>query len=163
VTADAHLRAWLAELGLDRDPEMAQTAERMTAFARTFADPGPPPSLSVCASTGDDPVRIGGLPFYSLCAHHWLPFFGTVDISYVPSGRLAGLGAFADALAWCARRPQLQERLTAELADLLMDGLSPTGVRVVTRARHLCLEMRHPAAGSEVVAEAVRGDGRRLA
>ena len=83
-----------------------------------------------------------GIPFHSLCAHHFLPFFGEAHIAYVPSNRLVGLSKLARAVEYIARRPQVQERLTEQIADLLDERLAPAGVMVVLDARHLCMEMR---------------------
>lgn len=87
-------------------------------------------------------VTVKSIPFYSLCAHHFLPFFGTAHVGYIPDERLAGLSKLPRVVDYYARRPQLQERLTAQVADLLQQRLRPVGVIVVLNARHLCMEMR---------------------
>lgn len=82
------------------------------------------------------------IPFYSLCEHHLLPFFGTAAVSYIPGERIVGLSKLARAVACCAAGLQNQERITVSVADMLEENLKPQGVGVVLRARHLCMEMR---------------------
>jgi GTP cyclohydrolase IA len=91
---------------------------------------------------GDDAVVVRDIPFYSLCEHHLLPFFGRVHIAYLPSGKVVGLSKLSRLVDVFARRLQLQERLTRQLADAIQDVVSPRGVGVVVEARHLCVEMR---------------------
>ncbi|HSE62230.1 MAG TPA: GTP cyclohydrolase I [Thermoanaerobaculia bacterium] len=87
-------------------------------------------------------VSVTDIPFYSICAHHFLPFFGTAHVGYVPRERLVGLSKVARAVDFHARRPQLQEDLTEEIAALLDARLAPAGLIVFLEARHLCIEMR---------------------
>lgn len=82
------------------------------------------------------------IPFYSLCEHHLLPFFGTVTIGYIPNGRVAGLSKLARTVEVFARRLQLQEQLTGQIADALMDELDCAGAIVLIEAEHLCMTMR---------------------
>ena len=105
-----------------------------------------------------DIVVLKDIHFFSICEHHLLPFSGTADIGYVPNGRVVGIGKLARALDALARRPQLQERLTAQLADAIDTALGPAGVAVVLRAEHLCLAIRGASKpGSTVVTSASRG------
>lgn len=115
---------------------------------------------SWCGGYGQDPAAVlkvfedGGegcdemvvqrdVPFYSHCEHHLAPFFGTATIAYVPSGgRIVGLSKLSRVLDIYARRLQVQERLTAQVADALMENLTPRGAGVVIKARHLCMESR---------------------
>ena len=107
-------------------------------------------------------VIIKGIPFYSLCEHHFLPFYGVAHIGYIPSGRVVGISKIARVLDVLARRPQLQERLTAQIADTIADGLKPEGVAVVIEAEHLCMVMRGiKKPGSSIVTSASRGSFRR--
>jgi GTP cyclohydrolase IA len=143
-------------LGLDpaAEPELAATPERVAdLYAEIFAglDPGaePRPATFDAAEAGsrsgrrsDGLVIVRDLPFYSLCVHHFVPFFGHAHVAYLPGKRLIGLSGVARILEFYARRPQLQERLTAQVADHLMRLLAPRGVGVVIEARHLCMEMR---------------------
>ncbi len=105
-----------------------------------------------------DLVVLKGVHFFSICEHHLLPFHGTADIGYVPNGRVVGISKLARALDALARRPQLQERLTAQLADAIETALDPAGVAVVLRAEHLCVAIRGAGKpGSTVVTAASRG------
>jgi GTP cyclohydrolase I len=85
-------------------------------------------------------VLVKDIPFYSMCEHHFLPFHGVAHVGYIPNGRVVGLSKLARALEILARRPQLQERLTSQLADVIMSTLEPAGVAVVVSAEHLCYD-----------------------
>jgi len=107
----------------------------------------------------DEMVLIRDIPFFSVCEHHLTPFFGKAHIAYVPSeGNIVGLSKLAKALEVLAKRPQVQERLTAQLADLIMDSLGPKGAMVVIDCEHLCMSMRGvKKPGARTVTSAVRG------
>ena len=83
-----------------------------------------------------------GISFYSVCEHHLLPFFGTVSIGYVPDGKVVGLSKLARTVEIFARRAQIQEQMTTQIAEALQDELKPKGVIVVANAEHLCMSMR---------------------
>jgi GTP cyclohydrolase I len=103
-------------------------------------------------------VIVRDIPFFSLCEHHFLPFHGVAHVGYIPNGRVVGLSKLARALEIVARRPQLQERLTSQLADAIMSALEPAGVGVVVKAVHLCMTMRGiQKPGSQAVTSAMRG------
>ena len=104
-------------------------------------------------------VIVRDIGFYTMCEHHLLPFFGKVHIAYLPDGgRLTGLSKLARVVDTVARRPQLQERLTSEIADAIEDALSPKGVMVMAEAEHMCMEMRGiKARGSKTVTLVTRG------
>ena len=107
-------------------------------------------------------VILKNIPFYSLCEHHFLPFHGQAHVGYVPEGRIVGVSKLARAVDILARRPQLQERLTGQVADAIMDALAPDGVAVVIEAEHLCLTMRGAQKpGAVMVTSAIRGGFRR--
>ncbi|MBE0479443.1 MAG: GTP cyclohydrolase I FolE [Dehalococcoidia bacterium] len=104
------------------------------------------------------------IPFYSMCEHHFLPFYGMAHVGYIPSGRVVGASKMARVVEILARRPQLQERLTSQIADTIMDVLQPQGVAVVIQAEHLCMTMRGiKKPGSNIVTSANRGSFRRSA
>ncbi len=107
----------------------------------------------------DQMVVIKKIPFFSICEHHFLPFIGQADIAYIPKeNRIIGASKLAHALDIAAARPQLQERLTSQLADALMERLDPYGVLVRTQATHLCMTLRGvKKSGSTMVASAIRG------
>ena len=90
----------------------------------------------------DEMVIERDLQFYSMCEHHMLPFFGKVHIAYIPKGKVVGLSKLARTVEVFARRLQLQERMTAQIADAIMEQLEPAGVMVVCEAEHLCMTMR---------------------
>jgi GTP cyclohydrolase IA len=103
-------------------------------------------------------VLVKDIPFYSMCEHHFLPFHGLAHVGYIPNGRVVGLSKLARAVEILARRPQLQERLTSQLADAIMTTLEPAGVAVVISASHLCMTMRGvQKPGSMTVTSAMRG------
>ena len=109
-------------------------------------------------------VIVRDVPFYSMCEHHLLPFYGTVHIGYIPdiSGRVVGISKLARVVEVIARRPQIQERMTTQIADAILDGLKPDGVAVVVQAEHLCMIMRGiKKPGSNVITSALRGAFRR--
>jgi GTP cyclohydrolase I len=87
-------------------------------------------------------VVVKEIRFYSLCEHHLLPFFGTAHVAYIPNGKIIGLSKIPKLVDVYARRLQVQERLTQQIADTLQNKLNPLGVGVVIEARHLCMEMR---------------------
>jgi GTP cyclohydrolase I len=104
-------------------------------------------------------VLIKDIPFYSICEHHLLPFIGKAHVAYVPSkGKIVGLSKLARAVEIFAKRPQVQERLTSQLADMIMKKLKPKGAMVIVDAEHLCMSMRGvKKPGTKTVTSAVRG------
>lgn len=103
-------------------------------------------------------VILRDIPFYSICEHHFLPFFGHAHIGYVPDGRVVGASKLARVLDILSHRPQLQERLTEQAADVIYNVLHPLGVAVVIKAEHLCLSLRGvQKPGTKVVTSATRG------
>ena len=113
---------------------------------------------TVFEADSHDPVVLGNIPFYSLCEHHLLPFFGLAHLAYIPNGKIAGLSKLARALDVAARRPQVQERLTGQVADAIFSALEPDGVAVEMDAEHLCMSMRGvQKPGARIITSAVRG------
>ena len=107
----------------------------------------------------DEMVLLKDIPFYSICEHHLLPFIGKAHVAYIPSrGKIVGLSKLVRAVDFFAKRPQVQERLTAQLADLIMKKLKPKGAMVIVDAEHLCLSMRGvKKPNTKTVTSAVRG------
>ena len=110
---------------------------------------------------GDDLVAVRGIPFYSLCEHHLLPFFGRCHVGYLPSGKVIGLSKLPRLVDVYAHRLQLQERLTRDIAEAIQHILKARGVAVVMEARHLCVEMRGvEKLDSDTVTSCLLGDFR---
>ncbi len=106
----------------------------------------------------DEMVLIKDIPFYSICEHHLLPFFGKCCIAYIPEGnRVLGISRLIEAVDVISKKLQIQERLTSEIANAIMKNLKPKGVGVVIEARHLCIEMRYIKIPEKVITSAVRG------
>lgn len=108
----------------------------------------------------EEMVLVRDISFYSMCEHHLVPFFGQAHVAYIPGkdGRVCGLSKLARLVEVYAKRPQVQERLTGQIADTLMEQLSPQGVIVVLEAEHMCMSMRGvKKPGSKTVTSAVRG------
>lgn len=110
------------------------------------------------AAEGSEMVVLKGIEFFSLCEHHMLPFFGKAAIAYIPDQTILGLSKFARVVDVYARRLQVQERLTTQIADALQEVLQPRGLAVVTEASHLCMMMRGvEKLGSVTRTSAMRG------
>ena len=104
-------------------------------------DPAEPLSKTFTAETGDIVIE-KDIRFYSVCEHHLLPFFGTVTIGYVPDGKVVGLSKLARTVEIYARRAQIQEKMTTQIAEAIQKTLKPKGVIVVAKAEHMCMSMR---------------------
>jgi len=112
----------------------------------------------------DEMVILRNIPFYSMCEHHFLPFHGEAHVGYIPDGRVVGISKLARVVEGFARRPQIQEQLTSQIAEAIMDVLKPDGVAVVIEAEHLCMTMRGvKKPGSRMVTSAMRGDFKQSA
>lgn len=112
----------------------------------------------------DEMVLLRNIPFYSMCEHHFLPFHGEAHVGYIPDGRVVGISKLARVVEGFARRPQIQEQLTSQIAEAIMEVLKPDGVAVVIEAEHLCMTMRGvKKPGSRMVTSAMRGDFKQSA
>lgn len=106
----------------------------------------------------NDMVLEKNITFYSMCEHHFMPFYGKVHIAYIPNGKITGLSKLARTVEVYAKRPQLQEQLTAQICDAIMEYLDPRGVMVMIEAEHMCMTMRGvKKPGSQTVTIAKRG------
>jgi len=138
-------------------------------YAELFAglDMDPKQELTVGFEEGHrEMVIVRDIPFYSMCEHHLLPFYGVAHVGYIPnaSGRVVGASKLARVVEIVAKRPQIQERMTTQIADAIVDGIKPDGVAVVVQAEHLCMIMRGiKKPGSAIVTSALRGTFRRKA
>jgi GTP cyclohydrolase I len=160
----ARFKEVMEALGLDLgDPNLADTPLRVArAYGELFAGlrPGAEPELRTFPNTEgySQMVSVTGIPFHSLCAHHFLPFFGVAHVAYLPGDRVVGLSKMARIVEYYARRPQIQERLTEQVIGLLDRKLRPAGAMVVVQARHFCMEMRGIAkTGAMTTTSALRG------
>ena len=163
-------RDFLSALGVPTDTEgLRETPQRM---ARAYAEMFAPRSFDLTTFPNDEGydelVLARGIPVHSVCEHHLLPFVGVAHVGYLPGERILGLSKLARVVEMFARRPQVQERLTRQVADWLADHLAPRGVGVVVEAEHLCMTVRGVrAGGSSTVTSAVHGqlrdDGRSRA
>ena len=153
----------LEAIGEDTHREgLLDTPQRVAqSYSEFFAgiDKDPKDELKKTIDTDKkDIVMEKNIDFYSMCEHHFLPFFGTVDIAYVPNKKIIGFGHIISALEILAKRPQLQERLGSQLADALFEALQCEGVMVIIKARHLCMTMRgSKKENSEIITVACRG------
>ncbi|MEW6675452.1 MAG: GTP cyclohydrolase I FolE [Nitrospirota bacterium] len=152
--------------GIGEDPERAglkETPERVARmYEEIFAGLATPTEELLKHMEGeshDEMVLLKDIPFYSVCEHHLLPFIGRAHVAYIPSGgKIVGLSELAKAVEVLAKRPQVQERLTTQLVDLIMERLKPKGAMVIIDAEHLCMSMRGvKKPGARTVTSAVRG------
>lgn len=158
------VREIIEALGEDIDREgLIGTPERVARFyAEVFdgidRDPGDVVDAFFSDEHYQEIVMVREIPFYSMCEHHFVPFHGQAHVAYLPNGRVTGLSKMARLVDGFARRPQMQERLTAQIADALSDRLEALGVLVVIEAEHLCMSMRGvKKPGAMTVTSAVRG------
>jgi len=146
-----------AREGLVRTPERVARALRF--LTRGYEqDPETIINGALFNENYSEMIVVKDIDFYSLCEHHILPFFGRAHVAYIPRGRIVGLSKIARLVEVYARRLQVQERLTTEIADNIERHLTPLGVAVVTEAEHLCMRMRGiEKQNSTVVTSAMRG------
>jgi GTP cyclohydrolase I len=162
---EAAVREILAAIG--EDPTRDGLLDTPARVARMYAEicagmhQNPDDHLKTTFEAGhDEMVMVRDIPLYSICEHHLAPFIGKAHLTYIPAedGRVIGLSKFSRLVDGYARRPQVQERLTSQIADALDASLRPKGVMVVIEAEHLCMSMRGvKQAGSTTVTSAVRG------
>lgn len=159
------VREILIAVGEDPDRDgLQQTPARVArAYAELFAGLRVDPAqvlVTTFEANHDELVLVRDIDVMSLCEHHLLPFRGSAHIGYIPgsNGRITGLSKLARLVEVFARRPQVQERLTAQIADLLMEQLQPRGVIVVLECEHMCMAMRGiQKSGAQTITSAVRG------
>jgi len=142
------IEALLVELGEDGSRQgLKATPARVSRAFRELTDGYGVSAADIVAGAVfdqdyDEMVLVKDIPFYSLCEHHMLPFFGSCHVGYLPKGKVVGLSKIPRIVGAFAHRLQLQERMTKEIAEALNDAVAPKGVGVVVEARHLCMEMR---------------------
>lgn len=161
------VREILIALGEDPDREgLIRTPERVAAaYAELFRGLHTDPKEHLRTTFDEqhtEMVVLRDIPFASVCEHHLLPFTGKAHIGYIPEGRIVGLSKLARLVEGYARRPQVQERMTSEIADAIMDELKPDGCGVVIEAVHTCMTIRGvQKPGATMVTSAMRGGFRR--
>lgn len=158
------VREILIAIGEDPDREgLLETPKRVAnMYEEIFAGLTEDPKQHIKLfneQSNDEMVIVKDIPFYSMCEHHLLPFFGKAHIGYIPSdNKIIGLSKLARIVDNFAKKPQVQERLTSDIADFLNDNLQPKGVAVIMEAEHMCMTMRGArAAGSKTQTSALRG------
>ncbi|MBQ9945113.1 MAG: GTP cyclohydrolase I FolE [Clostridia bacterium] len=161
------VREILIAIGEDPDREgLLETPDRVARmYEEVFRglEEDPEQHLKIFTEEkNEEMVVVRDIPLYSMCEHHILPFVGKAHIAYIPgNGKVIGLSKLARIVDNFARRPQIQEKLTSQIADFLMEKLEPQGVAVVIEAEHLCMTMRGArAAGSKTTTSALRGSMR---
>lgn len=160
----AQMRRVIEILGLDpSDPNLSETPDRVARMYlemfRGLAE-GAEPNITFFPNDEHYTSMVieKDIPFYSMCSHHFVPFYGHAHVAYIPNERIVGLSKIPRIFEFYAHRPQLQERLTEQVAGFLAAKLSPQGVMVVVEARHLCVEMRGvKKPGALTVTSAIRG------
>ncbi|HEQ4355414.1 TPA: GTP cyclohydrolase I FolE [Streptococcus pyogenes] len=162
--AEAAIYQFLEAIGENPNREgLLDTPKRVAKmYAEMFLGLGKDPKeefTAVFTEHHEDVVIVKDISFYSMCEHHLVPFYGKAHISYLPSdGRVTGLSKLARAVEVASKRPQLQERLTAQIADALVEALHPTGVLVLVEAEHMCMTMRGiKKPGSKTITTTARG------
>lgn len=159
-----HFHELLGAIGEDPDREgLVDTPARVARmYAEIFTglteDPGKHMDVFFTASH-DELVLVKDIPLYSMCEHHFLPFYGHAHVAYIPrGGKVVGISKLARVTEGFARRPQLQERLTTQIAECINNKLNPLGVAVIIEAEHMCMTMRGiRKPGSRTITSAVRG------
>lgn len=152
--------------GIGEDPEregLKETPERISRMCEEIyggLDKDAREILSKRFKADNDEIVLEkDITFYSMCEHHLLPFFGKAHIAYIPNGEVVGISKLARTVEVYARRPQIQERLTSQIADAIMENLNPKGVMVEIEAEHMCMSMRGiKKPGSKTVTIAARGE-----
>ncbi|KPJ53811.1 GTP cyclohydrolase [candidate division TA06 bacterium DG_24] len=153
---------------VNRDGLRGTPARVAEACTEIFKGVGldPTTAMEFCSAPNqDEMILVRDIPFYSICEHHLLPFFGKAHVAYIPNeDRIAGFSSLVRVIETMAKRPQMQERLTTEIADTLVASLEPKGIVVVIEAEHMCLTMRGvKKPGSLTVTSAMRGIMRKEA
>ena len=158
-------------IAIGEDPSREGIKETPRRIAEMYAEvfsgmkEDPRDVLSVGFEEGhNEMVILKDIPFYSMCEHHLLPFYGMVHIGYIPKGRVVGASKLGRVVEILAKRPQLQERLTTQIANTIVEAMQPEGVAVVIEAEHMCMTMRGvKKPGSNIVTSAMRGSFRSRA
>ncbi len=140
-TMIAHIGEDPTREGLEKTPKRVRKAYEFI-YGGYKQNPKEILQKALFTSSNDEMVLIKDIEFYSTCEHHLLPIIGRVHVAYIPDGKVVGLSKIPRVVDVFARRMQIQEQLTEQIADAIMDTIAPKGVAVVIAARHMCMEMR---------------------
>jgi len=144
-----------------RDGLLETPARVARMYAEIFGEGEEDPKESLAKQFDEDHheiVLVRDIPFFSMCEHHLMPFFGKAHVAYIPNGHVVGISKLARVVEAFARRPQVQERMTSQIADIIVKELKPQGVAVVCEAVHTCMTMRGvKKPGTSVLTSAMRG------
>lgn len=142
---------------LDTPKRVARMFEEI--YGGLHEDPRKHLNVQFAEDKHEEMVIVKDIPLFSMCEHHLMPFYGKAHVAYIPKGgKITGLSKLARTVECYAKRPQLQERLTSQIADAVMELLAPRGVLVVIEAEHMCMTMRGvKKPGSKTITSAVRG------
>ena len=160
---EAAVRELLLAIGEDPDREGLQETPRRVAemYGEIFSglEEDPKSHLKIFTETQhDEMVTVRDIPLYSMCEHHLMPFYGKAHLAYIPNGKVTGLSKLARTVEVYSRRPQIQERLTVQIADALERTLDPKGIMVMLEAEHTCMTMRGiKKPGSKTITTVTRG------
>jgi GTP cyclohydrolase IA len=163
----AAVRLLLEAIGEDPDRDgLKETPDRVARmYEEIFSQGGEDPRVSLSKKFDEqhhEVVLVKEIPFFSMCEHHLMPFFGKAHVAYIPNGHIVGISKLARVVEAYARRPQVQERMTSQIADVINEELKPEGVAVVCEAVHTCMTMRGvKKPGSIVITSAMRGAFRK--
>ncbi len=161
------VRLLLEAIGEDPDREgLRETPDRVARmYEEMFSQGEEEPRVSLSKQFDEqhhEVVLVKDIPFFSMCEHHLMPFFGKAHVAYIPNGHVVGISKLARVVESFARRPQLQERMTSQIAEIINEELKPEGVAVVCEAVHTCMTMRGvKKPGSTVITSAMRGAFRK--
>jgi GTP cyclohydrolase I len=161
------VRMLLEAIGDDPDRDgLRETPDRVARmYEEIFGQGEEDPHISLSKKFDEqhhEVVLVKDIPFFSMCEHHLMPFFGKAHVAYIPNGHIVGISKLARVVESFARRPQVQERMTSQIADIINDELKPEGVAVVCEAVHTCMTMRGvKKPGSSVITSATRGAFRK--
>ena len=159
-----HITEVMKVLGLDlRDPNFTETPERVARmyleiFGGLEKDSEPEIKTFPNDQRYSNMITVRDIPFFSVCSHHLIPFFGRVHLGYIPDEQIIGLSKLARIVEFFAKRPQIQEQFTDQVIEFIVSKISPKGVMVVVEAQHLCMEMRGvEKPGALTVTSGIRG------
>ena len=159
-----HINEVMKVLGLDmRDPNFTETPDRVARmyleiFGGLEEDSEPEIKTFPNDQRYNNMITVKDIPFFSVCSHHLIPFFGRVHLGYIPGKQIIGLSKLARIVEFFAKRPQIQEQFTDQVIEFIVSKISPKGVMVVVEAQHLCMEMRGvEKPGALTVTSGIRG------